>query len=109
MRLSTFTNGARYVSKEENACAPAHSFCMMPRKLTIWLQRVAEVACGSRGDLSGDTAEPFLYQLLQRPSGAVAGEHGKVVDVYVGISVSVCDLVVINLGEPVIRGNRAAV
>ena len=25
----------RYVSKEENACAPAHSFCIMPKKLTI--------------------------------------------------------------------------
>ena len=23
------------VSKEENACAPAHSFCMIPRKFTI--------------------------------------------------------------------------
>jgi len=29
------TNGAMYVSKEENAWAPAHSFCSVPKKLTI--------------------------------------------------------------------------
>ena len=28
-------DGEINVSKEEKACAPAHSFCMMPRKLTI--------------------------------------------------------------------------
>ena len=39
-KLSILTNGARYVSKEEKACAPAHSFCIIPKKLTIWLQSV---------------------------------------------------------------------
>ena len=24
-----------YVSNEENACAPAHSFCIIPKKFTI--------------------------------------------------------------------------
>ena len=31
-------NGAMYVSKDEKAWAPAHSFCSVPRKLTIWPQ-----------------------------------------------------------------------
>jgi hypothetical protein len=35
--LYLWTNGAIYVSKLENACAPAHSFCRVQRKFTIWL------------------------------------------------------------------------
>ena len=34
------------MSKELNAWAPAHSFCMMPRKFTIWLQRVERWLAG---------------------------------------------------------------
>ena len=34
------------MSKEENACAPAHSFCMIPKKLTIWLHKVAKCFAG---------------------------------------------------------------
>ena len=34
--LSRRTKGAMYVSKEENAWAPAHSFWSVPRKFTIW-------------------------------------------------------------------------
>ena len=40
-------NGAMYVSKDEKAWAPAHSFCSVPRKLTIWPQ--ADLKC--RGGL----------------------------------------------------------
>ena len=43
VRPSIRTKGARYVSKLENDCAPAHSFCSVPRKLTIWPS--AEVRC----------------------------------------------------------------
>ena len=57
-RLSTFTNGARYVSKDENACAPAHSFCIMPRKLTIWLQRVARCFAGEEVIFPGTPPSP---------------------------------------------------
>ena len=34
------------MSKEEKACAPAHSFCMMPRKFTIWLQSTERCLAG---------------------------------------------------------------
>ena len=34
------------MSKEEKACAPAHSFCIIPRKLTIWLQSTLKCAAG---------------------------------------------------------------
>ena len=40
-------------SKEEKAWAPAHSFCMMPRKLTIWLHRVERCAAGEELILPG--------------------------------------------------------
>ncbi len=40
------TKGARYVSKEENAWAPAHSFCMIPKKFTIWLHSTDRCLAG---------------------------------------------------------------
>ena len=40
---SVRTNGAMYVSNELNACAPAHSFCIVPRKFTIC--PIAELKC----------------------------------------------------------------
>ena len=67
------------------------------------------MACGSRSDLSGDTAESFLYQLFERPARAVTGKHAEVVDMYIRVSVRVCYLVVVNFAQPVIGGYRAAV
>ena len=68
-----------------------------------------KVACGRRGYLSGDAAETFLNELLQRPARAVTGEHGEVMEMDVAVSVGVCYLFVIDLGEPVVRGDRAGV
>ena len=49
---------ARYVSNDENACAPAHSFCMMPRKLTIWLHNVERWLAGEDVILPGTPPRP---------------------------------------------------
>ena len=65
--------------------------------------------CGGGGDLSGDTAETLFDKLLQRPARAVSGEHRKIVQVDIGIAVSVCDLVVIHFGKPIVCGDRAGV
>ena len=47
-----------YVSNELKACAPAHSFCMVPRKLTIW--PMAELKCfgGEDSTLPGTPLRP---------------------------------------------------
>ena len=67
------------------------------------------MACGRRCDLAGHAAETLLNKLFKRPAGAVAGEHRKVVEMYIGVSVSVSYLVVIDLGEPVVRSDGAGV
>ena len=46
------------MSNEENACAPAHSFCIMPKKFTIWLQRVERCAAGAEVILPGTPPNP---------------------------------------------------
>ena len=51
--------GAMYVSKEENACAPAHSFCNVPRKLTI---------CPTAEDMCRGGADSTLPGTPFRPS-----------------------------------------
>ena len=61
------------------------------------------------GDFAGNAAESLLDELAQRPAGAVARQHGKIVKMKVCVSVRVCDFVVIDLGEPVIRGDRAGI
>ncbi len=59
--------------------------------------------------MSKDAAETLLDQLLQAPAGAVAGEHGHIVDVEVAVPVGVGDLVVVDLAEPVVGGDGAGV
>ena len=68
----------------------------------------AQVAGGRGVDLAGD-AEALLDELLQAPAGAVAGEHGEVVEVDVAAFVGGGDLWVIDLAEPVIGGDGAGV
>ena len=65
--------------------------------------------CGGGGHLARNAAEALADQLLQRPARAVAREHAEVVDVDVRAAVRLCDLVVIDLGEPVVCRNRARV
>ena len=68
-----------------------------------------KVGSGGGGYLSGYSAKAFLYKLLKGPTGAVTGQHGKVVDMYVGVSVCVADLVVVYLRQPVVGGNGAGI
>ena len=59
--------------------------------------------------LAGYAAQTLLNQLLEAPAGAVAGEHGEVVQMDVGVAVGLGDLVVIDLAEPVVGGDGAGV
>ena len=43
---------------QENACAPAHSFCMMPRKFTIWLHSVDRWLAGEEVIFPGTPPRP---------------------------------------------------
>ena len=53
-RSSSRMNGAMYVSKDEKAWAPAHSFCSVPRKLTIWPQ-AADRCLGGADEIAPGT------------------------------------------------------
>ena len=64
---------------------------------------------GGGGDLAGDAPQPLLDELLQGPAGAVAGEHGQVVEVDLRVAVGVGDLLVIDLAEPVVGGDGPGV
>ena len=59
-------------------------------------------------DLARD-AQALLDQLLQAPAGAVAGEHGEVVEMDVPVPVGVGNLRVVDLREPVVGGDGAGV
>ena len=64
-KLSAFTNAAKYVSKDENACAPAHSFCIIPKKFTIWLQRVDKCLAGDEVIFPGTPPKPSLINCFK--------------------------------------------
>ena len=68
-----------------------------------------QMSCRAGGDLSGNAAKAFFDELLQAPSGAVAGEHGQVMDVNIAVAVCFCDLFIIHFAQPVVRGNGAGV
>ena len=68
-----------------------------------------QMLCGCRGDLAGNTAKTFLDELLERPTCAVTGQHRKVMQVNIGIFVCLCDLIVVDLGEPVVCCDSARV
>ena len=54
------------------------------------------------GDLAGDAVEALLEEVLERPAGAVAGEHVEVVDVEVAGAVGVARLLGVDLAQPVV-------
>ena len=61
------------------------------------------------GDFSGNAPQPLLDELLQGPAGAVAGEHAQVVEVDLRVAVGVGNLLVVDLGEPVVGGDGPGV
>ena len=58
--------------------------------------------------LAGD-AETLLDELAETPAGTVTGEHAEVVEVQFAVAVSIGDLLVINLAQPVVCGDSAGV
>ena len=69
--------------------------------------RGGEVGGRCGGDRAGDAVEALLDEALERPSGAVAGEHVEVVDVVVAVAVGLADLGGVDLLEPVVRDDLA--
>ena len=67
------------------------------------------MAGGGGGDLARDTTQALLDQLLQAPAGAVAGEHGKVMQVQGGGAMGLCHLGVVNFAEPVVGGDGTGI
>ena len=68
-----------------------------------------QVAGWGRGDFARDAAEAFLDQLLEGPTSAVAGKHGKIVDMDIGVAVSIGDFPVVDFGEPIVSGDGTGV
>ena len=68
-----------------------------------------KMRCRRGSDFAGNAAQAFLDELLQAPTSAVTGEHGQVVQMDGCAAVSFGDLVVVNLGEPVVRRDGAGV
>lgn len=59
------------------------------------------------GDLAGNAVEALLEERLERPAGAVAGEHVQVVDVQVPAAVGVAGLLRVDLAQPVVGDDLA--
>lgn len=68
-----------------------------------------KVSRRGRRNLAGDTAETFLDELLERPTGAITGEHGKVVNVNLRFAVRLCDFFVIDFAQPIVCRHCARV
>jgi len=68
-----------------------------------------KMLCRSRCDLARNASESFLDQLLQRPPGAIAGKHGKIMNMNIRVAVRVCDFLVIDFTQPVVGGDCAGV
>lgn len=68
-----------------------------------------KVSCRRRGDFAGDSAKAFLDELFERPTCAITGEHGQIVDMNLSLAVSFCDFIVVDFAEPVVCCHRAGV
>ena len=60
-------------------------------------------------DLPRNTAEPLFNELLEAPSGAVAGEHAQIMQMQLGAAVRLRDLRVVNFAQPVVCRDGAGV
>ena len=78
-------------------------------KIDHLIAQRGQVLRGRGGDLAGNSAQPLLNELPQRPARAVAREHRHIVDVHIAVLVCVGDLIIINLGEPVVCGDCAGI
>ena len=66
--------------------------------------------CGGRGgNFSGDTAKAFNDKLAKRPTCAITGKHGKVMNMDIGISVCFFNLVVVYFRKPIVSRDGAGV
>ena len=66
-----------------------------------------EVLGRGRGDRATNTVETFLDEALERPAGAVSGEHVEVVDVVVALAVRGANLGGVDVFEPVVGDDLA--
>ena len=64
---------------------------------------------GAGGDPSGDALDSLANELLEVPACAVGCQHGQVVEMDRGLLVELRDLIVIDLIQPVVRGDRSGV
>ena len=71
--------------------------------------QAGQMAGRLRRDLARHAAETLLDELLERPARAVTRQHGQVVQVDVGVAVSLRHLVVVDLAKPVVRRDGARV
>ena len=60
-----------------------------------------------RGDRATHTIKTLLDEALERPAGAVSGEHVEVVDVVVALAVRRADLGGVDVFEPVVGDDLA--
>ena len=67
-----------------------------------------EVACGGGVDLARDS-EAFGDQLFETPACTVTGQHAQIVQVQVAVAVRIRDLLIVDLAQPVVCGNRTGV
>jgi hypothetical protein len=63
----------------------------------------------TRGYFAFYPSKALRNELAQRPPGAVARKHGKIVEMDLAVAVRVGGFAGINIFKPVIRGNGAAV
>ena len=80
-----------------------------PQEVYHLVAQGGQVAGRGRSNLAGDAAQAFLDQLFQAPAGAVAGEHGQVVDVHGSALVGIRHFLVINFVEPIVGCNGTGV
>ena len=97
------------MSKEGEGLGPRPLVLHDAQEVDHLVAQGGQVLGRGRGDLSRDAPQPLLDELLQAPAGAVAGEHAQVVEVDLRVAVGVGDLLVVNLGEPVVGGDGPGV
>ena len=56
-------------------------------------------------NLAWNTVQTFIQKCLQGPASAIAGKHIQVVDMDIGLSVSIADFRRINIVEPIVSNN----